>query len=624
MKGKVNFMKRIIAVMAAGLLFAGLSLGAFASSERVVPSGIAFENVGGSIEKWAAENPDEYVSFAAAVFSEDDILYRGAFGYSDREKGVAADTDNTVYEWGSTTKTLVWVSVMQLWEKGMIDLEKDIKDYLPEGFLHNLKYDDPITMLNLMNHDAGWGENVWAYEVSDENKVISLGDALYATQPAQIYRPGEVCSYSNYGAALAGYVVECITGVPFYEYVHKNIFEPLGMEHTSIRPAHDDNAWVQSKRKELVCYVNTGNGWVSAGPQLVYILPYPAGAACGTIGDLAIYGQSFVRPDCPLFEREETRQLLFSATSALKGTDIGVSYHGLWAETYGDVQVIGHNGATNGCTAYMFFNVESGVGTAILMNGNGIPMLEIPKIVFGSEGAAIPAGYEKITDSTEDLSGVYIGARAVRHGPLKFMSYLGLMPATAVGNGEYDVAGMAKIETMSNGLLWFVQDGAGYPGVAYQLADGTRVFTLGSQSFVDEPFLIPNVVLIAIYIVCTLVGVILLLVNLILVLVKKYKKYTGDKFITAAKIARIVSVGVIVFWLSVFPLQYGITKAQGIVGCVIQMICAVIYLIAAAASCKGLFTKDEKRKVRYVMNILENVLCFAAVISLELIRFWGV
>ena len=143
-------------------------------------------------------------------------MYEGAFGYADRENGIVADAD-TVYEWGSISKTLVWVSVMQLWERGEIDLEKDIREYLPENFLRKLKYDDPITMLNLMNHNAGWSENVWAFQTDDEEEIKSLGEILQETEPVQVYRPGEVSSYSNYGAALAGYVVECITEQPLLQ-----------------------------------------------------------------------------------------------------------------------------------------------------------------------------------------------------------------------------------------------------------------------------------------------------------------------------------------------------------------------------------------------------------------------
>lgn len=74
----------------------------------------------------------------------------------DNEKKLAVD-DKSVFKWGSTTKITVWVGVMQLWEEGKVDFKTDIKDYLPKDFLKGkLKYDKPITMLNLMNHQAGF------------------------------------------------------------------------------------------------------------------------------------------------------------------------------------------------------------------------------------------------------------------------------------------------------------------------------------------------------------------------------------------------------------------------------------------------------------------------------------
>ena len=89
------------------------------------------------------------------LWQDGNTLYQKNFGYTDKEKKLAVD-DKSVFEWGSTTKITVWVSVMQLWEEGKIDLKTDIREYLPQNLLKNLKYDKPITMLDLMNHQAGF------------------------------------------------------------------------------------------------------------------------------------------------------------------------------------------------------------------------------------------------------------------------------------------------------------------------------------------------------------------------------------------------------------------------------------------------------------------------------------
>ncbi|MCR5047756.1 MAG: hypothetical protein K6A37_02205, partial [Saccharofermentans sp.] len=95
------------------------------------------------------------------------------------------------------------------------------------------------------------------------------------------------------------------------------------------------------------------------------------------------------------------------------------------------------------------------------------------------------------------------------------------------------------------------------------------------------------------------------------------------KIITVAQIAKLVSVGVIVFWLSVLTSQYGLYKPQGVIGCFVQMICFVVCLISAFVSVKAL-TKGGKDKFKYIVNVLGNASFAAAMVVFELMKFWGV
>ena len=168
---------------------------------------------------------------------------------------------------------------MQLYERGLIDLDADIRTYIGNDFLTKLQYDSPITMYNLMHHNAGWQDVLTGLFVESESDILPLEQMLKKTEPLQIYEPGTIVGYSNWGVALAGYIVECISGKPFYEYVSDHIFKPLGMTSTSVHPSLSDNPQVKNQRKRIRGYTAKGD---LMSKDLFYIPLYPAGMGTGT------------------------------------------------------------------------------------------------------------------------------------------------------------------------------------------------------------------------------------------------------------------------------------------------------------------------------------------------------
>ena len=613
--------KIVSSVLISGMLMLSAPMQVFAA-EGKTPSGIPFDEVGDRITAWAEENADEYPSFAVAVVNREGLVYSGAFGYTDIENGIAATPDDSVYEWGSCSKTMIWVSVMQLWEQGRIDLDEDIRNYLPQGFFKKLTYDDPITMINLMNHDAGWSESTWAFQADDESKIMDLGESIEYAEPVQIYRPGEVSSYSNYGAAVAGYVVECITGQPYWEYVHENIFEPLGMEHTSIKPAHDDCQWVYERRKNNFKYSKESSGWKSKGHQLVFIMPYPAGAACGSIEDMALYCSALAREDCPLLGKE-AREKLFSASMSYEygDTTAAEGCHGFWPDKYEYASTLGHSGGTNGGSANLEFDLDSGVGVVTLMNGSGEPHHAMDEIVFGAAVNEAPE-ISGSSSGESDLPGLCISARAMRRGPMRFISMLGIMPVTRVSENEYSVVGMYTLTGIDKDIYFLSGDGVGELARYSVIDDDTQVINMGSSAYVTEKGLYIELLLLVFYALCVVTAAVILIVKLIRLIAKKNKSYPGAGIITAAQFAKLVSAGVIAAWLSVFSHQYGLYKSQGVTGCVIQMICFAVCIISAVISVKSLFTA-ENGKIKYIMNMVSNILFSASMAVFELMNFWN-
>ncbi|MEE0931285.1 MAG: serine hydrolase, partial [Acutalibacteraceae bacterium] len=326
-------MKRILSILLLAVTAFTMLCTPVQAVENTTSSDIEFDNIDTKIENFAKENEGNYASFATAVFNGGEVLYSKHFGYIDRENQIVAD-ENTVYEWGSISKTFIWISIMQLHEQGKIDLNADIQTYLPDGFLTKLKYDEPITIMNLMNHNAGWQETMSALEVADESDIISLEEALKVTEPIQVFKPGEITAYSNWGAALAGYIVERVSGMDYAEYLHKNILEPLGMEQTSVSSDYRDNEWVREQREKTKAYLIMNYDEIvmdeDLGTAMSYILLYPAGSVTGTLKDITTFAQAFVSDNCPLFEKQETLDLMLSASDFYGDSDIPKNCHGLW------------------------------------------------------------------------------------------------------------------------------------------------------------------------------------------------------------------------------------------------------------------------------------------------------
>ena len=403
-----NLKKAFICIIGLALMLPALTACApqEEEKEKVIYEGTIEEK----IDAFWNDHEDTAAGMAVGVFDKDGVIYEGYYGYANLEKKTAID-ENTVIDWGSTTKTLVWVSVMQLWEQGKIDLDEDIRTYLPDGFLTNLSYDKPITMTDLMNHQAGFQEYYTDMMLLPSCEPVSLEEALKQDQPPQIFEPGTVTAYSNWGVALAGYIVECVSGESFCDYVHENIFEPLGMNDSALAPDLSDNQSVADRRWELYCY----SGTTSMTEAFYLIQLYPAGACVSTLGDYIKYGQCFVQDEFPLFENPDTFDVMMSATSYFGDTDVAKNAHGFWALPYGD-SVYGHGGNTQGCSSYITFDPVNQIGCVVMTNqsGESIFNMEMMELIYGESTWDFPAA-----DGIKD--GMYHPARTVLQGHFKLM-----------------------------------------------------------------------------------------------------------------------------------------------------------------------------------------------------------
>ncbi|MGH8159560.1 MAG: serine hydrolase domain-containing protein [Rhodanobacter sp.] len=167
------------------------------------------------------------------VVKDGQILLAKGYGYADVAARKPVDPMTTLFRVGSISKTFTWTAVMQLVEQGKLDLDADVNKYL--DFTIPPRDGKPITLRELMTHTPGFEETIKNLGGNDPARLMSNEAWVKEWVPERIYPPGVVAAYSNYGAALAGYIVQRVSGQPFDDYIEQHILQPLGMKYATFR-----------------------------------------------------------------------------------------------------------------------------------------------------------------------------------------------------------------------------------------------------------------------------------------------------------------------------------------------------------------------------------------------------
>ncbi|MEN6389045.1 MAG: serine hydrolase domain-containing protein [Syntrophomonas sp.] len=262
--------------------FLNLSSAAYANNVQDTGLEAFFDNtMTTKLEKYHIPNA------TISVVKDGQIVYKKGFGLADIENNIPVDADTTLFRIGSTSKLITWTAVMQLVEAGKLDLNTDINRYLDFEISPQLAKPlqnattEPITMTYLMTHTPGFEDYPDMLFRLSANELLPLNQYIKNYQPARIFPAGEVAAYSNYGTALAGYIVERVSGQPFSEYVERNIFTPLNMKNSTYRQPPT----VDSSKRIAKPYRFINGSYTEASFE--YILPEPAGSMSSTASDMA-------------------------------------------------------------------------------------------------------------------------------------------------------------------------------------------------------------------------------------------------------------------------------------------------------------------------------------------------
>ncbi|HVO46719.1 MAG TPA: serine hydrolase domain-containing protein [Steroidobacteraceae bacterium] len=297
------------------------------------------------------------------VVKDGQVVTGRGFGYADVDAQKPVTPDGTLFRPGSVSKLLTWTAVMQQVEAGKLNLDADVNTYL--DFQIPPRDGQPVTLRNLMTHTPGFEETAKHLFVQDASQIPTLGDTLKRWVPERMYPPGKVPAYSNYGAALAGYIVERVSGEPFDKYIEHHILQPLGMEHST---------FTQPLPKDLEAGMSKGYPRASE-PAKPYELvgPAPAGSLAATGADMARFMIAHLQDG-----QLGSARILSAQTARLMHTQANMPtppFPGMALGFYRDDRnghvVIAHGGDTEVFHSDLHLFLDDGVGLYISMNSLG-------------------------------------------------------------------------------------------------------------------------------------------------------------------------------------------------------------------------------------------------------------
>ena len=299
------------------------------------------------------------------------VEWAGGVGYADRDARTPVTAD-THFRAGSISKTFVAIALVQMYEDGEVDLHTPVVELAADVEIDNAwMVSDPVRLIHLLQHTAGLDDMHFneIYNLSDPPDM-PLAEVLKINPRSRIVRwvPGTRMSYSNPGYAIAGHIIEKLTGQKYEDRIAAEIFKPIGMTESSFYLTADDHA-------------KLAKGYSSRnGPPVEYLPIYlrPAGNLQTSAADMGKFVQLLlnwgettedlvVDPEY-LSNMEHPRTTLASAAGLHNGYGTGLA--SAFVEGF---PVLGHNGGIEGFASSFAYSTSRDVGYVVLLNATYSP-----------------------------------------------------------------------------------------------------------------------------------------------------------------------------------------------------------------------------------------------------------
>jgi CubicO group peptidase (beta-lactamase class C family) len=431
---------------------------------------------------------------AVVVVKDGQVLTEKGYGYADVKTHQPVDPKATLFRPGSVSKLFTWTAVMQQVEAGKIDLDADVNKYL--DFKIPPRADGPVTMRDLMTHTPGFAEQLKHIFTDKIDRLQPLGKYLATNTPPRIFPAGEVPAYSNYGAALAGYIVQRVSGEPFDQYIAHHIYAPLDMQHSSFS---------QPLQPNLMAGMSKGYDRAS-GKAAAYelVAPSPAGSMATTADDMSRFMIAHLQNGAfgsgRILSEATAKQM--HAPQAKHVPPLNGMALGFYHEDTNGQEIIGHGGDTKVFHSDLHLLLGQNVGIFVTMNSAGkdglVENIRLDLLQnFMDRYYPVPEQNLPTIDAAtarqhaQQVAGLYRSSRRVDTGFLRLAGLLGQSKIVANADGTITAPLLGAKPAVWHEVAPFLwKDASGKHTLAASLKDG-KVVAIGQDSFaaitVDQP-----------------------------------------------------------------------------------------------------------------------------------------
>jgi len=364
-------------------------------------------------------------------------LFAKGYGLADMETGREVLGDDTLFRIGSLSKTFIWTSVMMLVERGQLDLDTDVNEYL-QGVEIPPTFEAPVTLDHLMAHRAGFESTIAVFTHSDTAET-SVTDALNRDMPARVFPPGVRTSYSNWGATLASKIVADVSGKTYEQFLQDEIFTPLGMIETTLNAP----ALLSPERLARMSVGFEMKNGSNRPAEPMQIGPHaPAGAIASTAADMArwmlVHLGGGQLDDVQILSHETHARMWTRAfADRASGADLA---HGFITKPYYGYATFGHGGATSAFYTNMLLVPDLELGVFVSQNATGnrglvteLPDLIIERLASADRGPGQTTAGEEAVERATECAGEYLNNR---RSFTKFERLFATQAVTTVAAGE--------------------------------------------------------------------------------------------------------------------------------------------------------------------------------------------